>query len=946
MVSARESRHPRWPVPAHALCALAGLLALVLAAGSPVPAAAQDARPDASDHVLVGMAPNIGYEVTCDDSLLSLEPVHANGLGIMEFLVDPRATGSPTKICVRVPAPPVIFGESTGALTDTSAVLTWQTDRPARSRVEYGTTTSYGATTPTAEKLGVFHSFTLEDLEPATLYHYRLHSTDAFGNETVSDDMTFTTLAPRPRIVGLGVEAVTDSTITLSWTTNLLCEVRVEYGLQSSHEHSTPLVPGFAVKHEVTVEELAPDTPYLLAAVAIDTLGREVRSGDLLENTAIPPLSILSPAVVDTTMTTAVVGCRTSNPAQAVVDYGPTEQYGWTVDTGGQNTTEHLAVLEELTAGATYHYRVRAQDEYGQSVETPDAVFSTKPEGTPENLTIHKLAVAPLDVGSVALSWVTNLPATTSVSWGLTDQYTDTLVDSQLVTKHAVILEDLEPAVDYHASVSSVTEGGAEATSGDFLFTSPPPDLTIEDAEIHATGGASIAVSWSTSVPADGWLEYGPTPACELTTEPSDVPATDHLVAAEGLESMTIYYLRAASSVGSYVVRSEILTATTGPPDLEIGAPALTETTATTVTVEWTTSCPAFSYLRYGETTSYGWATGTNAIPSTGHTAVITGLSPTTTYHLEAVATDTLGRTAFSGDVSFTTPSFGPLGFREVSVFDVGPTFVSVSWQTTHRAGGVVRYGTTSSPSDSLVVDEHETDHTVVLTGLDDGTAYYVSVRAYDEDGGTALSELVSFETNEYQDLSPPHAPEQLAVASEGDAVLVTWDANPEHDLAGYRVYRRAETDTAAAVVDVAPSYRTEYRDTDIVPGVIYEYAVSAHDGSGNVSERSGWVAVAAGSGRGGRVWAWPNPLRDATRIRLALPARAIERGSSRYAVKVYDAAGRLVRTLASGVTAEATVTTSWDGRDERNHPVSSGVYFCVAEFEGGGARGKLLVLR
>jgi len=943
MVSARESRHPRWPVPAHALCALAGLLAFVLAAGSPAPAAAQDVRPAQSDHVLVGMAPNTGYEVTCDDSLLSLEPVPSNGLGIMEFVVDPRATGSPTKICVRVPAPPVLFGESTAGLTDTSVVVSWQTDRPARSRVEYGPTSGYGSTTETGDKLTLHHTFALNDLEPSTVYHYRLRSTDAFGNESTSGDLTIETLPPRPRITGLSVASVTDSTITLSWATTALCEARIEYGIGSSHEQSTPLVPGYAVKHEVTVEDLSPDTTYRLAAVGVDELGRTVRSVDITQTTDVPPLSVLSPAVVDTTMTTAIIGWSTTNPTRASVEYGPSEQYGWTVDSDTPDVTEHLAVLEGLTAGATYHYRITASDGYGQTVVTDDAVFSTKPEGTPEQLTIHKLAVEAVGPESVIVSWVTNLPATTVVTWGTTDAYGETWADTTLVTKHVVLLQDLEPATDYHASITSVTHEGTEASSGDFVFTSPPPDLAIVEPPVAVAGATDITVEWRTSVVATGWVEYGTTLDCAQSTEPSAEPSTDHAIVVDGLDSQTMYYLRAAAAVGAHVVRSDIMTVTTTPPVLGFHEVSVADTTATTATVRWSTSNPSLSYLRYGDSTSYGQVTGMNAVPSTDHSIVITGLSPEVGYHFQAVATDTFGQTESSEDHIFTTPDYADLGFRELAVYDIGPTFASVSWQTTHRATGVLRYGTSEAYTDSVVTTAMVSDHAVVLTGLTQGTLYHASARAVDKDGRVAVSDNITFVTAEYQDLSPPGTPEQLLVDSDSRAVVVSWAANPEPDLAGYRLYRRSESDTAAVLVDESPTYRTSYRDEDVIPGLTYEYAVAACDGSGNLSDRSPWIGTIAG--QRGRLWTWPNPLRDAATIRLSLPQSGTRTPTS-YALRIYDATGRLVRTLESGATTDAAVTAGWDGRDERNHPVSSGVYFCVAVYDGGGARGKLVVLR
>ena len=44
--------------------------------------------------------------------------------------------------------------------------------------------------------------------------------------------------------------------------------------------------------------------------------------------------------------------------------------------------------------------------------------------------------------------------------------------------------------------------------------------------------------------------------------------------------------------------------------------------------------------------------------------------------------------------------------------------------------------------------------------------------------------------------------------------------------------------------------------------------------------------------------------------------------------LKIYDAAGRLVRTLAEGPEGVGDHSVSWDGRDDSGAAMSSGVYF------------------
>jgi len=88
--------------------------------------------------------------------------------------------------------PPVIKNVSTSSETETGAVITWTTNEPGGSQVEYGKTTEYGLTA-TSDELTTAHSITLSGLEPNTAYHYRVKSKDKAGNEASSTDNTFIT---------------------------------------------------------------------------------------------------------------------------------------------------------------------------------------------------------------------------------------------------------------------------------------------------------------------------------------------------------------------------------------------------------------------------------------------------------------------------------------------------------------------------------------------------------------------------------------------------------------------------------------------------------------------------------------------------------------------------------------------------------------------------------
>ena len=103
--------------------------------------------------------------------------------------------------------PPVISEVKVFNVTDSSATITWQTDMPATSQVEYGTTNAYGSTTPPDNELTTSHSLALTGLKPGTTYHFEMKSQGAGGNEATSEPQTFITLSSAAVAVEIGVEA-------------------------------------------------------------------------------------------------------------------------------------------------------------------------------------------------------------------------------------------------------------------------------------------------------------------------------------------------------------------------------------------------------------------------------------------------------------------------------------------------------------------------------------------------------------------------------------------------------------------------------------------------------------------------------------------------------------------------------------------------------------------
>ena len=106
----------------------------------------------------------------------------------------PMPTPSPSvKPTPEDKTPPIVSGVSASKVDASSATITWTTEEPSTSQIDYGKTTDYGLTTSLDKQLTTRHSTSFSGLEPKTAYHFRVRSKDRAANEALSGDFTFNT---------------------------------------------------------------------------------------------------------------------------------------------------------------------------------------------------------------------------------------------------------------------------------------------------------------------------------------------------------------------------------------------------------------------------------------------------------------------------------------------------------------------------------------------------------------------------------------------------------------------------------------------------------------------------------------------------------------------------------------------------------------------------------
>ncbi|MCK4916393.1 MAG: hypothetical protein KAS89_09480, partial [Candidatus Eisenbacteria sp.] len=197
--------------------------------------------------------------------------------------------------------------------------------------------------------------------------------------------------------------------------------------------------------------------------------------------------------------------------------------------------------------------------------------------------------------------------------------------------------------------------------------------------------------------------------------------------------------------------------------------------TTSSAVVRWQTNVHSNSSVQYGLTSDYGDDTGVDPQMTLFHRMLLEGLAPGSTYHFRAVSTDVFDRTSDSGDHTFETVAVD-FEIADVTVSGVGATWAVIGWTTTRPATSRVEYGLTDeygqeTAEDTLAVVEHS----VVLTGLLNGTSYHFRAHSRDGYGANASSPDSTFTTMELEPTGPPIIGDVAALAECVNSIVVTW---------------------------------------------------------------------------------------------------------------------------------------------------------------------------
>ena len=287
--------------------------------------------------------------------------------------------------------------------TQTTATITWDTNEPATSEVEWGADASYGhksAADSTADKTN--HSVTISTgLVCDTVYHFRVISRDASGNESTSSDATFRTDVCSPQDTTApnlnSTAPSTEQTVGSVQDVVFIFSDNAGFSATAADNIVSFVMDGNDIKSSTKTTAQLDQTHHTLTVtysdqnlpVGVHNFNITVKDAAGNEKDASLTVVVKDPAdtqapnitsiqVVGITSNAATVNFTSNEDGFARVYYGTTNSYGnvtaW--QTISKNTLNSID-LGGLSCNTPYHFKIEAKDASGNTKQTADSTFNT-----------------------------------------------------------------------------------------------------------------------------------------------------------------------------------------------------------------------------------------------------------------------------------------------------------------------------------------------------------------------------------------------------------------------------------------------------------------------------------------------------------------------------------------------------------------------------------------
>ncbi len=389
--------------------------------------------------------------------------------------------------------PPNIANVVVKGITSDAVEMSWDTDEPATSFVEYGQDRAYGATygqwASTTE-----HAVTLINLESDIQYHFRILSSDSWGNVGYSDDQIFTTTAGVIEEELLPEEEVGEEGIIADTTQRVM-------------DFIGRLFP------QISISDLGPD-----GLAGIDS------PEELYSFIPAPVLSGLPR--VEIGATEATIFWTTDIGANSLVAIAPEDKYNpsasepylQVVGNTEIQTTSHEVTVYGLIPDTTYHYQLRSKANLGPMARSMDHIFRT----SIEELQITSFFTQVVDNETAVFKWITNKESDSAVRFApyrgnvLNLDLSKTVKDNAMSIIHEITVNEFEAGTYYNVELVSIDDKGNIATEALSRFSTSEDDLPPIISHIKADSTVFLdrsdkiqtIISWLTNESATSRVYY------------------------------------------------------------------------------------------------------------------------------------------------------------------------------------------------------------------------------------------------------------------------------------------------------------------------------------------------------------------------------------------------------------------------------------------------------
>jgi len=758
--------------------------------------------------------------------------------------------------------PQILTGPIPTGLDDQSATVRWTTNEVADSYVEFSVNQDLSGSRVLLQGDPVLaHAVTLTNLEPATTYHYQVHSIDVSDNPSAFKGGEFTTLAAPdikpPQLLQRPIAvAVTDVSARIEWETDEDADVRIDFGAGILDQVIQR--PDRLRRQSVPLTNLEPETEYQFQVTLADFNGNETASALLSFRTLAapdlkPPKISAGPLVTMRLDDQAVVEWITDELADSEIHFGLDATYGDGI-TIADDVVDHAIHLTGLEPETAYHYQICSTDASDNGPAcSADFTFTTlaAPDQTPPKILTGPIAGG-LDDQSATIRWTTNEIADSYLRVGLQSDLSDAQVFQlgELTLAHAVILTNLEPATTYYYQVRStdVSENPSALRGGEFTTLAAPdldPPQVLRRPVAVAVTDQSARIEWETDEDADARIDFGVGGLDQVIQRPEQqrqqsVPLTNLEPSTEYQFQVTLADFNGNETVSGLLGFRTLAAPDLAPPKISAG-PLVTMRLDDQAVIEWITDELADSEVRFGMDATYGEALK-SMDDELNHAVRLTGLEPETAYHYQVCSTDASDNgPVCSADFTFTTlaaPDQTPpkilTGPNATGLDDQSAT---LRWTTNEVADSYVKFSVNQDLSQSQVLQlgDPTLAHAVTLTNLEPATTYYYQVRSTDVSDNPSSLKGGEFTTLAAPDILPPLVlTGPVAVAITDVSARIEWATDEDAD---------ARIDFGIDAFDQVVQRSEQQREqsvplTNLKPETKYKYRLTLTDLKGNQKER------------------------------------------------------------------------------------------------------------